>query len=393
MLVLIIMAAIIYYHNRKFIIELIKKITSFSEEIKSQRGNNYIQESPDELDNLRKNFDDLDRQTKDLQKKSTEQLNFSAGIVSSARMILHGLKSDIYRVKTEDAEEIRHIEYKIASVIDDFDQFESGFHDSVSLAYESVYKSVISLQIEYKHINVFFPLDLTHVFIGLDCNSMASIIENCISNSIEADADKIEFKAQQKEKFLHITIVDNGNPFPKDFSIENHAKDHDKYECNNGVGLKETKKIVSSVGGSFSIDTQNKEVEIVIPIVDAPAWYLKEIDLKNIDKIVVVDDDENHLKYLERLLPEYKFIYYKSAEKFKSSFHSVEKNTLYLIDFLYVNEDINGIDIIETLNIANHSILCTGSVFKRIRKDFPNIKIFPKSLLKETSFINRVNKK
>ena len=395
-LVLFVLLVLLWFLNRNIssaFAPIIKSIHTFSDEIKSKRGDNFfISENLDEIEVLQENFNLLFEERAQIQKQRSEDIRRLKSTLSETAIKLHNLKFLVSRIPSDNETKKNSICYILESTIKILKSyFDENSHEKYSHLFDSMHGVICSFVEEDPKIDLVFPKNLEHAFVGLNANIVSGIVENLVSNSYESEASKVRVVVSKKGRFISIRVSDNGAEFPKDLFklIKKEDVRTSPKEEGMGIGLHETFNILKNVKGKIKINEKPKYVEILLPIVQSPAWYLKFIDMSSTSKVVLVDDEIEVYNELKEILGNrIEICYYKSPEEFLESFKSADKNTLYAIDYCFFDSNMNGIDLITKTNLGKNSILLTASLFKRIEKGYPDIKIYSKSRLSVDSFIN-----
>ena len=398
-LAILIMFAIAYMMISRSISPIVTSIIKFEQKIKEKRSDNFIfNNEKDEIENLHHNFDLLVSDNMRFQKQNNEFIQDMKEMVGSASLSLHQLKHSVESLNGAAQDKKTEISYTLENIITNLKSFfEEGSKDKVSRLFDSVNEARCSLLLLNENIFLHFPDNLNMTFVNLNANNTSAVLENIVSNAIEAKASRIDIYVKQIRDFIQVDIIDNGDPFP-DWVVlmvnrNGRSKKKKSSERGMGIGLNETKNILWSAGGSIRIDKEKKKVELQFPIAPSPSWYLHNIDLDGINKLVVIDDTPQIGATIEKLLPStYKLQLFDSPESFLVSFKEIESNTIYLVDYSFIGTKKTGVDIINEANLGKNAVLLTETLFKRIDKNYPNIKIMPKSRLHEKPFINIKNK-
>jgi signal transduction histidine kinase len=217
------------------------------------------------------------------------------------------------------------------------------------------------------------------LFIKVNSVNFKSILSNIINNSVEALIDtsgNIDLSIESCTENISIIINDNGKGIPK-FIIEklgnkgvSHGKENS--QSGSGIGVYHAKKYIESIFGSFDIKSkEGKGTSVVIKLKKnkPPHWFVEKLQLTRGQNLVAVDDDDSILKLwgdrLANIIKKYeiKFITFSSGNKFrlwvKENINSLP-HTQFLIDFDFLGQNLNGLDLIEELNIKDKSILVTS---------------------------------
>jgi hypothetical protein len=251
----------------------------------------------------------------------------------------------------------------------------------VSITSEIVRASTLA-QLKCKIAAMTLAIDLPQecygVFVNINSSLFKRILINLINNAIEAKpkSNAIHIKLGCTDSSVQISINDDGKGIPKNILSKlgkeevTHGKDD-----GHGIGLYHATQTVTSWGGKLKIlseDGHGTTISIILPRTDPPGWFTPYINLSGINKIVIIDDDQNihdqwkdKLKAIEQISLEH---LYSPDQAFTYLSKSLFSNdTLFLVDYQIANYERTGIDIITKSNITSKAILVTG------RSDEPEI--------------------
>lgn len=228
------------------------------------------------------------------------------------------------------------------------------------------------------------------------------VLSNLLNNSIEALSEKngkINIALLEgQDNTVSIIIQDNGKGIPdhvlNQLGSAEVSFNKEGTQSGSGLGFLHAKRTVESFGGRISISSIidiGTTVTIHLPITKGPSWFTESLQIFKNQLIVVLDDDQSiHNIWEQRLSPFVtqglieNLISFTSAQLFKNW---VETNTktesLFLIDYELLNQDTNGLQLIEDLRISNSSILVSGrydEVLVRNKCESLNVKMIPKGL-------------
>ena len=174
-----------------------------------------------------------------------------------------------------------------------------------------------------------------------------------------------------------VSVRDTGKGIPVDVIpklFKPHATFGKKPGSGFGLGLYDAKTAVEAWGGKITIESEEGKgtsVFMSFPKATPPAWAVSELDLAGVSQCVVVDDDESvHEVWRERLLDgSVAGLEPESVKAFDSVTKFVEwggvlngeerLRSLFLIDLEFVGENMDGIDAVSRLGIAERAILVT----------------------------------
>ena len=176
------------------------------------------------------------------------------------------------------------------------------------------------------------------------------MISNLINNAVEAfegKSCKVNIELKLKAKFVEIIIQDNG---------------------------------------------KGTKITLTFPEVETPDWIAEQIKINKGHTIVILDDDESIHHALEARFKPYKsdielkhFTSGKEAINFINT-AKTKDNIFLLSDFELINQNLNGLQVIEQTFMQQSSILVTSHYADKEVRDLAikdGIKILPKQLASE----------
>jgi len=230
-----------------------------------------------------------------------------------------------------------------------------------------------------------------HCFAAIHLNSFKRVLSNLINNSIEASSEEgmVNVSLHCLDNMIHITITDNGCGIPPDIlpKIMEQGFSFGK-DSGAGFGLYHAKQQINRFNGKLFIESEvnvGTQVTIVLPQCNPPEWFCDSLAIKHDACIVILDDDPSiHDTWENKFYswPTVKRIHFSKAADLTSQKVNELKPDLYLIDYELLSDVYNGLDVIESLGINDHSYLVT-SCFEdskvRCRSEKLSVKIIPKS--------------
>ena len=102
----------------------------------------------------------------------------------------------------------------------------------------------ISIHLAYRAQTVFFTGD---------ASQFKRMLINLIRNSIQANANQVNFSIDEDEKYLLVSVSDNGKGIPDKFLNKIFNPNFTTKSTGMGIGLKLAKKFVESVDGDISV--------------------------------------------------------------------------------------------------------------------------------------------
>jgi len=263
---------------------------------------------------------------------------------------------------------------------------------SPELIFVALDNIVTEKKYEYNKQKIIFNLNVSEsayeCFSEINLGSFKRILSNLINNSIEA----INFEGEivvylsSNSCIVEISIQDNGCGIPQEMlsKVMEHGFSFNK-KNGAGLGLAFAKQQIEKIKGEITLQSTinvGTKITIKLPKSNAPAWFCKNIDVNHNAKIIVLDDDPSiHDAWCER----FRHISQVNLTHFYKVFDlmsgSMLMADLYLVDYELLNDNLNGLDVIEKLKLNNRAVLVT-SCFEdkvlRARCEQLGIKIIPK---------------
>ncbi len=276
----------------------------------------------------------------------------------------------------------------------------SAHSEPVLLA--AVIDSLVSeKRVQYRErMNLEIDADLSKaygLFVETGAIELSRAISNLVNNSVEAieDAGKVNVAIRPGREQVSIIVSDNG----KGIMEENLAKLGERgvsfgkagTSSGSGLGLNHARSTVETAGGKFSIQSRmgaGTMVTLTLPNSTPPDWFVIGISLAPDTEVVSIDDDQTihqiWASRLSRLKGRIRHLKFSSIELFEKWHAENEtKNPLFLVDFEFLNQSGNGVDLMKRTNIAANSILVTSRYDDpRVRFAAAEIKVklLPKSM-------------
>lgn len=233
-------------------------------------------------------------------------------------------------------------------------------------------------------------------FANINAIELKRVISNVVNNSVESitGQGKVTISLNNSaNKTLQITILDNGGGIPKEVLTKilvNHKVESSK-KGGAGLGLSHATSNIKSWGGEYDIQSEvgvGTKFIITIPSSPHPDWFIHKLILWDNAKVAVLDDDEAIHNVWNQRLENFVTKNNVSIAHFYSpmSLVNAQKNEnftadIYLVDHELLGTEMNGIDVIKSLNLADKAILVTSRYEdSKIRSECENIgvKIIPK---------------
>ncbi len=290
---------------------------------------------------------------------------------------------------------------------------ESGMDDSnnnsectVPTMLSAVVDSVVSeKRVQFReNMNVSIETEFSQsygLFVSADPTEIARVISNLIDNSVEAigkNQGNVIVKVAGRDDKVLLTVLDDGPGMPthvlERLGIERVSHGKTDSVSGSGLGVLHAGKTMRDCGGELKIHSKREtgtNVSLAFPRAQCPAWFVDGLNLRAGLIVVSVDDDETiHQIWRERLRPAREadpsiiHIAYSSAQRFENWVRATNlKDVCYLVDYEFIGQNSNGIDVIERLGIAQNSILISSRCEEpsiKARAEELGIKMVPKSL-------------
>lgn len=254
---------------------------------------------------------------------------------------------------------------------------------------------------EYNKQKIDFHLNVSEsaydCFSDINLGSFKRILSNLINNSIEAinSKGKVVVGLCSDTHFAEISIQDDGCGIPQEMlsSVMEHGFSFNK-KNGAGLGLAYAKQQIEQIKGEIALHSTinvGTKVTIKLPKTDSPAWFCKNIDIHDDVKIIVLDDDPSiHDAWDERFghLSHINLVHFYRASDLSSNIPAAD---IYLVDYELLNDNVNGLDVIEKLRLGKRAVLVT-SCFEdkalRVRCERLGVKIIPKPFVPYISILS-----
>ncbi|MBI4406043.1 MAG: ATP-binding protein [Deltaproteobacteria bacterium] len=251
-------------------------------------------------------------------------------------------------------------------------------------------------------IDIEFELDPSSygAFSKISASEFKRMLSNLIDNSVEAIASggRVTVSLHSQGNISLLSVQDNGRGIAPDI-LPKLFKEGATFgkKKGSGLGLYHAKRAVESWGGKLELTSalnQGTTVTVVLPQTQAPAWYVPTLQIGPQSTVVVVDDDPSisqawcsRLGSAEMKTRNIRFVSLSKTQdllEWREHNQDACQNDLYLVDYEFVGETTNGLNLIEQLAIQAQSILVTNSyedktlVEKCLKQ---KVRLIPKSLL------------
>ncbi len=262
------------------------------------------------------------------------------------------------------------------------------------------YRDQIGVSIESDFKNSFGS------FVVADGKELSRMLSNLINNAVEAlplGRGAIVVSVRQSTDTIQLCIQDNGVGIPPEVlkSLGEVGVTYGKEgtQSGSGLGLYHAKKTIEGSGGQLSVRSSlgsGTLIEIRLPRVPAPEWFLDKLTLRANSRIFCLDDDVSiHQIWKGRLealnlsaQANIQMQNFTSALEFKKVAEQLPRSgdgqDIFLVDFELLGQKTNGIEVIKTLGTQKNVVLVTSHYDEVDIKDkckLLGIKLLPKSLV------------
>ncbi len=266
-------------------------------------------------------------------------------------------------------------------------------------------------RIQYRELkDVVIEVDLSHgygLFAQISESELKRVISNLVNNSIEAFSDrsgKIVIALRNYNRYVNIIIQDNGQGMPveilKSLGEKGVSFGKANSQSGSGMGVYHAKKAIESAGGKFEVQSR-EGVGTVISMslikINPPDWFVEKLMFFSNMQVVTLDDDLSIHQLWQRRFEELGVSdngilhrQFTSISEFKIWFESQNievvkklKNILVLIDYEFLNQESNGLDLVEAFGISEIAILVTSRFDERqlrTRCQKLGLKLIPKPM-------------
>lgn len=240
-------------------------------------------------------------------------------------------------------------------------------------------------------------------FVRANVADLKRVISNLINNAVEALPDykgRVLVTITKGESTVCLSVSDNGKGIPPELlsRIGEKGVSHGKQgsDCGFGLGISHARKIISAIGGNLSIRSEQghgTSVSIELPLAPSPSWVVEHISLDPKSQVISVDDDmsihgvwQSRISEVNGNSRSIKHLAFTSVDEFREwvkneSREGVQKT--FLVDYELFGQAINGLDIIEELDIGRESILVTSRYEEcslRSRCEQLGVRLVPKNM-------------
>ena len=228
--------------------------------------------------------------------------------------------------------------------------------------------------------------------------SMSNLINNAVDALDGANNGIVKIQLTADTESIVVSIQDNGKGMSSNViekMLDRQSFTEGKKD-GHGIGLQQVWDTVDNNQAEMIVDSvigQGTVIQLTFPRIKAPNWIAHEIQPTSDGIVVILDDDESiHGAWDTRFatyvnlhprLRSYHFTQGQHALDFLNALSGDEKNrVIFLSDYELLNQNKNGLQIIEASGIHNTTLVTSYYANQKIRDKATQlgIKILPKQM-------------
>lgn len=218
------------------------------------------------------------------------------------------------------------------------------------------------------------------LFVNIVPSDLSRVLSNTINNSVEAfDPNKmstIDLTVESNNSHVVLRIKDNGKGIPQHILAKlgqmGVSFGKEGTQSGSGLGVYHAKQTIESFNGTYQIESvegAGTTVFITLPRANALGWFVQSLNLNKSQTIVATDDDHSILEIWKQrfgqLVEENKInlLTFSSGVQLGQwiSENKIQsQSALYLVDYEFLGQPMNGLDLIEKYNLSAQAILVTS---------------------------------
>jgi signal transduction histidine kinase len=234
---------------------------------------------------------------------------------------------------------------------------------TVELISSLVGRVVSEKRIQFKSrpgVQIEAPIDANAygLFAKVESPELKRVLSNLINNAVEALDMRglVTITVSSRDESVILRVVDTGKGIPEDVLPQLGVKGATfGKKRGTGLGLFYSKTVVESWGGQLHITSQvgkGTSVEIILPKLAGPVWFVPELKLKSGTLVVLLDDQPSiHQVWRERfesLNGAIQLVHFSHADEFSNWLERQNPTgpVLYLCDYELSDHSDTGLEII-----------------------------------------------
>lgn len=254
-----------------------------------------------------------------------------------------------------------------------------------------------SVRIEYDSGGVY------DAFVDFPQQELGRSLSNLINNSIEAlpvEGGEVKVSLRSYSSQIQIIVSDTGKGIPKHLlnKVGTKGLSFGKVgtQSGSGLGLYHAITILERHNGRLEVTSKQGVGTIIsatLPRTKAPEWFLPELKFSHSLTIAIVDDDtiihsvwKTRFADLTQAYRQLRVLSFSTGISFHEWLISNDRsglNLLVLMDYEFLDQKENGLELIERLSLANKSVLVTSrfddpQIQRRV--NLRQIRMIPKSM-------------
>lgn len=234
-----------------------------------------------------------------------------------------------------------------------------------------------------------------NAFAEIDPRDFQRVLSNLIDNATEAISDKgrvtITISSPSSE-IIAISVADDGGGIVPEVleKLQSGIKVSAGKENGHGIGFAFVREKVTEWGGELSIQSavnMGTAIRISLPRAKTPSWFVEKIDLIDISRVVVLDDDPSIHQIWDHKLrgAEIETKHFSDPSSLRQWLNDLKdrSKTLFLLDYELIGSRETGIDFARSEGIETESFLVTSRYDERSVQDGchkSGIRLIPKPL-------------
>lgn len=264
---------------------------------------------------------------------------------------------------------------------------------------------IASKRFEYQgkgiEINLTFHGDSSVKYINVNELELSRTLSNILNNAIESYSmtGSVNVTISSTNSNLIIAVQDYGCGIDPKHLDEIFHKDVSINKKGSGLGLYYAKKFTESSGGTVHAQSQLGQGSIMTltyPLATPPSWIKTMIFVHDYERIVIVDDFVPNIELMEKKIrsqcPEKDILTFHDLNSFINFLGANDNgSTFFIIDYDFVNDSRNGLDVILEYKLTSRAVLATHHFESEdvVKKCIANAaKIIPKIVFDNIRVIN-----
>lgn len=212
-------------------------------------------------------------------------------------------------------------------------------------------------------LDLVIPKWAYRTFVPMRASDLHRVLSNLIENSVHSAQQRepmVIVTLQQSSLGVQIGVRDFGLGFSEQalVAVERKESFTSKTE-GHGRGILSARTLLATAKGSLNILSENTGalVTVEIPICEMAVWYF-DVHKAQLDKILVLDDDEEMNEKLRAVLPQAEIKTFTDEITFLQVARA-QPGAFLFVDFSYAGPR-TGLDLISTEGLTERAVLFTG---------------------------------